>query len=152
MKQLVNIILIIMMITTSHVSISKIKNNKRDSIYFTGKFDVKLTPQEDEIPAGIMVTNKTYHGDLIDSGLRQMISKRTASGEAVYYAIKEFSGTISGKSGSFTLLHPSAMGKKTQSLNITVLQGSGDGKLKSITGTMTIIQENGNHPYVLEYT
>ena len=48
-----------------------------------GTFEVNLEPQKDEnTPAGRMIIAKTYNGDLIGSGIGQMISKRTAGGSA----------------------------------------------------------------------
>ena len=63
-----------------------------------GTFDVDLAPQEDVgSPAGRMLIKKTYLGDMNGSGIGQMISKRTESGTAVYYAIEEFSGSSQGQ-------------------------------------------------------
>ena len=44
-----------------------------------------------------------------------MISKRTENGTAVYYAIEEFSGSVKGKNGGFTLVHKGHMSKESQS-------------------------------------
>jgi hypothetical protein len=61
----------------------------------TGTFEVDLKPQADaDTPAGRMLIDKTYSGDMTGSGKGQMISKRTESGIAVYYAIEEFSGSM----------------------------------------------------------
>ncbi len=117
-----------------------------------GQFEVNLVPQEDENPAGRMLINKTYIGNLEGSGVGQMISKRTPTGEAVYYAIEEFSGLLDGKKGSFTLVHSGSMNKESQSLSVLILEGSGDDELKNISGSMKIIQEGGNHSYDLDYT
>ena len=60
-----------------------------------GPFEVNLTPQDDaDSPAGRMVIDKTYLGDINGSGIGQMISKKTESGTAVYFAIEEFSGSM----------------------------------------------------------
>ena len=75
-----------------------------------GTFEVQLTPQEDaEAPVGRMLIKKSYVGDMSGSGVGQMISKRIEDGAAVYFAIEEFSGTVMGKSGGFTLLHKGYM-------------------------------------------
>eukprot|EP00487_Bulimina_marginata_P005095 TRINITY_DN22516_c0_g1_i1.p1 TRINITY_DN22516_c0_g1~~TRINITY_DN22516_c0_g1_i1.p1 ORF type:complete len:123 (+),score=23.82 TRINITY_DN22516_c0_g1_i1:16-384(+) len=116
-----------------------------------GQFEINLTPQQDENPAGRMLIDKTYNGDLSGAGIGQMISKRTETGSAVYYAIEEFSGQLKGKSGSFTLIHSGAMNKESQSLEVVILAGSGAGELSNISGTLQIIQENGSHSYVLDY-
>jgi hypothetical protein len=97
-----------------------------------------------------MIIDKKYSGDLLGSGIGQMISKRTA-GSSAYYAIEEFKGSVNGKNGSFTLTHSGFMSEDAQSLEVLILDGSGEGELKDISGSMSIIQDDGNHSYVLEY-
>jgi hypothetical protein len=80
-----------------------------------------------------------------------MISKRADNGLAVYYAIEEFSGSVKGKSGGFTLVHKGYMSKESQSLEIAVLEGSGSGELQDISGSMLIVQEASGHKYELTF-
>ena len=118
----------------------------------SGTFKVDLTPQEDvETPAGRMLIAKTYLGDMIGSGIGQMISKRTDNGTAVYYAIEEFSGSVNGKSGGFTLVHKGHMSKESQSLEVTILEGSGSGELQNVSGSMLIVQDANEHRYELTF-
>ncbi len=117
-----------------------------------GMFEVNLDAKNDDAaPAGRMIINKDYTGDMVGTGIGQMISKRTESGAAAYYAVEEFSGTLANKKGSFTLLHEGAMDSDSQSLQVTILSGSGTDELASITGSLEIIQEDGKHSYVLSY-
>ncbi len=117
-----------------------------------GTFEVQLTPQDDPgSPAGRMLIAKTYLGDMQGTGTGQMISKRTESGTAVYYAIEEFTGSVMGKSGSLTLVHMGHMSEQSQSLDVTILEGSGSGQLKAISGSMLIMQEGGEHRYELTF-
>ncbi|MBT8062845.1 MAG: DUF3224 domain-containing protein [Gammaproteobacteria bacterium] len=117
-----------------------------------GTFDIKMEPAEDAgHPAGRMLINKTYSGGVVGSGTGQMISKRIPDGPAVYFAIEEFTGSVEGKSGAFTLLHRGYMDADTRSLDITILVGSGSGELDGISGSMHITQEAGGHQYVLDY-
>ena len=117
-----------------------------------GTFEVTLTPQEDiGYPAGRMQIKKTYLGDMKGSGSGQMISKRTEAGTAVYYAIEEFSGSVKGKNGGFTLVHNGYMSKDSQSLEITILEGSGSGELQDISGSMLIVQDANGHRYELTF-
>ena len=117
-----------------------------------GTFEVELTPQEDiGYRAGRMLIKKTYLGDMNGSGIGQMISKRTENGTAVYYAIEEFSGSVKGKNGGFTLVHKGHMSKDSQSLDVTILEGSGNGELKNISGSMLIIQDVNGHRYELTF-
>lgn len=117
-----------------------------------GTFEVNLTPQQDEeTPAGRMTIDKTFSGEMKGTGKGQMISKRLENGTAVYFAIEEFEGTINGKGGAFTFMHKGAMSKESQSLEITILDGSGSGELKTISGSMSIVQDGGAHSYEFQY-
>jgi len=121
-------------------------------MFARGKFEVNLEPQKnDAVPAGRMIINKSYSGGLEGSGIGQMISKRAEGGAAVYYAIEEFTGAVDGKKGAFTLVHKGVMNKDSQSLEVLVLEGSGIGELKNITGSMSILQEGDTHTYELKY-
>lgn len=117
-----------------------------------GCFEVSLIPQsDDEFSAGRMTIDKRYQGEVEGLGTGQMISKRLESGVAIYFAIEEFCGCIEGKKGSFTLLHKGYMDKSKQSLEVTVLEGSGSDELANISGSMNIIQEDGKHLYEFNY-
>lgn len=122
------------------------------SMTATGTFEVALTPQEDiDFPAGRMLIKKAYSGGMAGSGVGQMISKRTAEGAAIYYAIEEFSGTLDGKKGGFTLTHKGFMSAESQLLEVVILEGSGSGELQQISGSMTITQSADGHEYELAY-
>ncbi|QFU77057.1 DUF3224 domain-containing protein [Halioglobus maricola] len=117
-----------------------------------GKFEVTLEPQQDvAAPAGRMSMRKVYSGGLVGTALGQMISKRTEAGESVYSAVEEFDGALDGKTGGFSLFHVGRMSSAGQSLEVTVVAGSGRGDLEGIGGHMTIIQEGGEHRYVFDY-
>ena len=117
-----------------------------------GTFEIDLTPQEDiGSPAGRMLIKKTYLGDMNGSGIGQMISKRTENGISVYYAIEEFSGSVNGKKGGFTLVHNGRMSKESRSLEVTILEGSGSGELQSISGSLLINQDASGHSYELTF-
>jgi len=117
-----------------------------------GTFEVNLTPQEDtEFPVGRMLIKKTYAGDMKGSGTGQMISKRTIAGTAAYYAVEEFSGSVVGKNGGFTLVHSGFMSKDSQSLEVNILEGSGSGELQGISGSMLIVQDANGHSYELTF-
>jgi len=123
-----------------------------ESMIATGTFEVDLTPQADTgFPAGRMVIDKTYSGDVTGTGVGQMISKRAEGGTAVYFAVEEFSGSVNGKKGGFTLLHEGRMTEDTQTLHIEILESSGSGELSSISGSMKIIQDSNGHTYELVY-
>ena len=118
-----------------------------------GKFDVKLDPQSDDaIPAGRMLINKTYSGDMQGSGAGQMLSKRMDNGVSIYCAFEEFEGSVNGKKGSFTLQHSGYMASDEQSLEIDIIKGSGAGELASIIGALYITQTESGHEYELIYS
>jgi hypothetical protein len=118
----------------------------------SGTVSVELTPQDDDgFSAGRMLIKKSYAGGLIAGGTGQMISKRTESGAAVYYAIEEVSGSLDGRKGSFTLVHKGYMDGESQALEITILRGSGTGELQSISGSMVITQDEDGHQYQLSW-
>lgn len=136
----------------SAFSVNAEKNLKETKMSATGTFEVKLEPQDDsDAPAGRMIIRKKYSGDLLGSGLGQMLSKRTKSGGAAYSAVEEFSGSVAGKNGSFTLIHNGFMSPQTQKLEVYVLQGSGTGDLANISGTLDITQKGGVHKYIFNY-
>ena len=117
-----------------------------------GTFDIGLAPQDDAgHPAGRMLIDKTYSGGMTGRGTGQMISKRVHNGPSVYFAVEEFTGSVDGLSGAFTLLHRGFMDQQAQSLDITILEGSGSGGLAGVSGSMQITQEEGVHQYSLEY-
>lgn len=117
-----------------------------------GEFEVSLLPQEDEeAPVGRMLINKSYQGQLEGTGTGQMISKRLENGTAAYFAIEEFRGKLKDKSGGFTLLHRGFMNSDSQSLAVTILEGSGSGELKNISGELKIDQKGDKHLYELNY-
>lgn len=152
MKKIIYTTLIILLVSIAAPSFSANTIRQEKIMLAKGQFEVNLEPQKDEnSPAGRMIINKTYSGDLVGSGVGQMISKRTDTGSAVYYAIEEFTGTVHGTVGAFTIVHKGSMSKESQSLDVVILDGSGDGELVNITGSMKIIQDGGNHSYELNY-
>jgi hypothetical protein len=123
----------------------------------SGTFEVKLVPQTPEAGAdaslGRMTIDKQFHGDLEAKSIGQMLTAGTAvAGSAGYVAIERVSGTLRGRSGSFTLQHTGTMAHGNFQLSVTVVPDSGTGELVGIAGAMKIIIENGKHSYEFEYT
>ncbi len=117
-----------------------------------GRFEVSLEPKvEDTAPAGRMVINKTYHGDLQVTGIGQMISKRVNNGASVYSAIEEVSAVLEGKQGSFTLYHTGFMNADSSSLSVVIVEGSGSQGLAGISGELKITLQGDKHLYELIY-
>jgi hypothetical protein len=100
-----------------------------------------------------MTIDKQFHGDLEAKSIGQMLTAGTAvPGSAGYVAIERVSGTLRGKSGSFTLQHTGTMARGNYQLSVTVVPDSGTGELAGIVGEMKIIIDGGKHSYEFDYT
>lgn len=115
-----------------------------------GEFTVKMNPIDG---SGVLKLDKQYSGTLEASGIGEMLASRSVSveGSASYVAIEIVTGSMNGKTGSFTLVHRGVMQGEYKQLLITISPDSGTDELTGITGTMDIIIEEGKHFYVLEY-
>ena len=122
-----------------------------------GDFEVKLAPLEPynrdpDAALGRMSLDKVFSGDLQATGKGEMLSAGSPqSGSAGYVAVERVSGTLNGRSGSFTLQHKASMHCGTFSLSVTVVPGSGTGELEGLSGTMSIVIADGRHSYEFEY-
>lgn len=123
----------------------------------TGAFNVKLSPQADEKPAGStlgrMLIDKQFQGDLEAVSKGQMLTAiTTVEGSAGYVAVEQVDGTLHGRRGTFVLQHSGTMNRGTPQLTITVVPDSGTGQLVGLTGKMDIKIADGKHSYDFEYT
>ena len=123
----------------------------------SGTFDVKLSPQPMDNKAdaslGRMSLDKQFHGDLEATSKGEMLSASTSvKGSAGYVAIERVSGTLHGRSGSFTFQHSGTMTRGAPQLTITVVPDSGTDQLKGLAGKMMITITDGKHSYDFEYT
>jgi hypothetical protein len=122
-----------------------------------GPFDVTLTPEPGDPPAGSaplgrMTLAKRFHGDLEATGSGVMISVMgEVKGSAAYSAIERVTGSLHGREGSFVLQHTGVMNRGVPSLAITVVPDSGTGALAGLRGTMAIAIDAGKHAYVFDY-
>jgi hypothetical protein len=123
-----------------------------------GTFDVKLNPQvtegyDEEGTLGRLTIDKQIHGDLEATSKGQMLTGMTSmKNSAGYVAIERVSGTLSGRKGTFVLMHTGAMNRGAPSLTITVVPDSGTGELTGIAGTFMINIVDGKHFYEFDYT
>jgi hypothetical protein len=141
-----------LMITTVHSQITP--KEARMSTRVSGPFDVKIIPQDDKLADGIsrMLLDKQYHGDLDGTSKGQMLAIGSAKSSGVYVAIETFTGTLRGKTGSFSLHHTGIMTKTGPTLTISVVPDSGTGQLAGIAGKMNInVAPDGRHSYEFEY-
>jgi hypothetical protein len=119
-----------------------------------GAFEVKLTAQPpDDKSADTTIArytlDKQFHGDLEGTSKGQMLAASTdEKGSGGYVAIERVTGTLSGRTGSFTLQHSGTMTGGAFHLEIKVVPDSGTGQLIGLTGSMTIqISPDGKHSY-----
>jgi ketosteroid isomerase-like protein len=123
----------------------------------TGTFEVRLAPLDvhdagDGAKLGRMSIEKTLTGDLKGTSRGEMLTAGTeVKGSAGYVAVERFTGTLGGRSGSFTLQHAATMNRGDGRLAIEVVPDSATGELTGLTGTMSIEIADGKHSYVFEY-
>ncbi len=124
----------------------------------TGTFEVKVIPQVPVLGVGDpsvarMALDKQFSGDLEATSLGQMLAAQTeTAGSAGYVAIERVVGNLHGRSGTFALQHTGTLNRGAPTLSVTVIPDSGTGELTGLTGSMTIIRENGQHSYRFDYT
>jgi Protein of unknown function (DUF3224) len=124
-----------------------------------GNFDVKLTPQpSDDKSADSTIArwtlDKQFHGVIEGTSKGQMIGASTdVKGSAGYVAMERVTGTLAGRTGSFTLQHSGTMTRGAFHLEITVVPDSGTGQLTGLTGLMSIqVVSDGKHSYDFAYS
>jgi Protein of unknown function (DUF3224) len=128
------------------------------SKHATGTFDVKLSVQTDDKvgdpTVGRMSIDKVFHGDLEATSKGQMLSTITeVKGSAGYVAIERVTGTLQGRTGSFSLQHNATMNRGVPDLNVIVIPDSGTGQLVGLAGKLNIIiAPDGKHSYEFDYT
>jgi hypothetical protein len=122
-----------------------------------GTFEVKVTPGayevKDAVAAGRLTLAKTFQGDLAGTSRGEMwTAETTVEGSGGYVAVEKVSGTLRGRSGSFTLLHQGTMRQGGDfKLTIVVVPDSGSAGLKGLNGTMNIVIADGKHSYDFDY-
>ncbi|MDQ2767728.1 MAG: DUF3224 domain-containing protein [Gemmatimonadota bacterium] len=124
----------------------------------TGPFDVKLLPLDtawtgDPAPLGRMSIDKKFSGDLEGTSQGEMLSAMSSvKGSAGYVAIEKVTGTLHGRTGTFTLQHSATMNRGEPTLSVTVIPDSGTAALTGISGSLQIIIENKKHSYIFDYS
>jgi hypothetical protein len=123
-----------------------------------GTFDVKVAPIEAynadaASKLGRMSLDKQYHGDLTGSSKGEMLSAMgEVQGSGAAVAVERVTGTLCGRSGSFSLYHVGVMvGGVPQYWRVNISPDSGTDGLKGISGELKIIIEGKEHRYELEY-
>lgn len=123
----------------------------------TGLFDITLQPQSlspvaETTGLGRLSLDKVFSGDLQASSHGEMLSFRSSTpGSAGYVAMERVQGSLHGRSGSFVLQHSASMAQGQSTQSITVVPDSATDALQSLSGTMQITIDNGQHSYRFEY-
>src|SRR5262249_28733629 len=101
-----------------------------------------------------MTLTKQFHGDLEATSCGEMMSiYGTVEGSGAYVAIERVEGSLSGRKGSFALVHNGTMSRGGDFvITIKVVPDSGTDELAGLAGTMRIVIEQGSHVYDFEYT
>ncbi len=127
-------------------------------MHATGTFEVKIVPlgiEDKTVSAtlGRMSINKQFHGALEATSQGEMLTAGTSvKGSAGYVALEHVTGTLGGRSGSFSLQHTGTMTRGLPQLSVTVVPDSGTGELAGLAGSMTINIADGKHSYDFAYT
>src|SRR5437868_14076790 len=122
-----------------------------------GPFDVTIHPlpssAPDEALLGRRSIAKVFRGDLEGAGVGEMLTAGTAvQGSGAYVAVDRITGTLHGRTGSFTMLHTGLMHRGAPQLTVAILADSGSGALTGIAGSFAIRVVDGQHFYDLDYT
>ena len=132
------------------------ENHKETKIMkeVSGSLEVRITPEDTgDDQMGMMLLDKTYHGDLQATGTGRMLTGMTAlEGSAGYVAIERLDGTLEGAKGTFLVQHSGISKGDEKTLLIQVIPDSGTDDLVGIAGTMEINIDNGKHPYCFKYS
>ena len=120
----------------------------------SGTFNVKLTPQPTDAPSvGRRSIDKQFHGDLTGTSKGEMLAVGTpVQGSAGYVAMETVTGTLQGRTGTFSLMHTGTMDRGVPSLVVSVVPDSGSEELTGLTGSMRIAIEGKEHRYELDYS
>jgi len=122
-----------------------------------GTFEVKMKPEPlCEVAAvtkiGRMSLDKAYQGQLAGTSQGEFLAfMGSEKGSAGYVAMERVTGTLEGKTGSFTLMHTGVMTRGTPELKVMVVPDSGTEELLGMSGSLKIDIVEGKHFYELDY-
>jgi hypothetical protein len=124
-------------------------------MHVKGTFDVKIEPLAERpgVPQS-MALHKQYHGALEASSVGEMLAGgNQKAGSAGYVAFETVTGTLDGRSGSFSIQQFGLMTAGKPEMRVEIVPGSGVGALTGIVGSMKIdFGPKGEHFYTLDYS
>jgi hypothetical protein len=123
-----------------------------------GSFSVEVTPQAPDNPpatgAGLsrFSLQKHFQGDLEGTGQGEMLAAGDGRTSGGYVALEKISGTLTGRKGSFVMIHRALMvGGVPTEWTIDVVPDSGTEDLTGLSGSLTITVVDGKHTYDFAY-
>lgn len=124
----------------------------------SGTFNVDMKPLDgyaqgkNGLKLNRMSIHKSFEGDLEATSKGEMLSAMTpVKGSAGYVAIEQVDGELNGKKGGFVLQHFGTMSNGNERLILEVVPDSGTDELTGISGSMSIIINDGKHYYDFDY-
>jgi hypothetical protein len=100
---------------------------------------------------GRTVFDKEFQGDLVATGVVEMVYAAGAGGPLHYVALERIEGTLQGRSGAFVLQHVGSMSGGAPTLELTVVAGSGTEELAGLRGSGTIVHAPEGERLELDY-
>ncbi|HEX7740524.1 MAG TPA: DUF3224 domain-containing protein [Marmoricola sp.] len=81
-------------------------------------------------------------------GTSESLMHYLSDGTSTYASVMHLSGSLDGRSGSFTLVGTGTYDGTTATGTSTIVPGSGTGELAGITGTATSSSTHADYPYM----
>ena len=95
---------------------------------------------------------KTYEGDIEGDGRVEYLMMYRADGTASFVGLEQFTGRISGKSGTFVLQRTGVFESGQAKESYSVIAGSATGELQGLSGSgSTAVGHGMEHPFSLTY-
>lgn len=111
-------------------------------------WDEESTEEVEGATFGRARLTKTFTGAVEGTSTAVLLTATTSAGPAAYTAQEWFTGTVDGRKGTFASQH----GAVTDTVEWTIVTGSGTGDLEGISGTATLtIADDGTHHFTLTY-
>ena len=113
------------------------------------KWDQSTYDEKDGVNLGRAGVGKQFSGELDGTSSAELLMAVTPDGPAAYTAVERFEGKLSGREGSFVMLH-GATADQTASPG-TILAGTGTGDLVGLTGTVSFEHDDKGPRLTIDY-
>jgi hypothetical protein len=81
------------------------------------------------------IVGKTYAGDIDGTSTTEWLMSYAADGTATFIGMERLQADIDGRHGTFVLQHVGRFADGAATADLTVVEGSGSGRLAGTTGT-----------------